>query len=333
MLQVVPTVPAEARCKLIGTHDGTFHIDEILAIAMLTQLSANNDSTIVRTRCPEQLAKCDFRVDVGGKDDPETGDFDHHQRGFARVMAKYNCSTKLSSAGLVYAALGPEIIRTILDSDLDSAALTALCKYAYTDFVESIDGNDNGVEPFSGSRRYVVSTDLPSRIQSLNGAWNGDRSPEAQNAAFAKAVEIVRQEFMEFVIRAFTAWWPARAEISEALNAAKHYQSDGRIVVLGRYCPYDMHLYELEEEGSIAGRTWIVLYEDVSSNTWRIKTVATEPSGFQLRCELPLAWAGLKGQELEEACGVEGAVFVHNGRFIGAGTSKAAALAMARKAC
>ena len=119
MLQVVPTVPAEARCKLIGTHDGTFHIDEILAIAMLTQLSANNDSTIVRTRCPEQLAKCDFRVDVGGKDDPETGDFDHHQRGFARVMAKYNCSTKLSSAGLVYAAFGPEIIRTILDSDLE----------------------------------------------------------------------------------------------------------------------------------------------------------------------------------------------------------------------
>ena len=117
------------------------------------------------------------------------------------------------------------------------------------------------------------------------------------------------------------------------MNAATHYQSDGRIAVLDRYCPYDTHLYELEEEGSIAGRTWMVLYEDVSSNTWRIKTVATEPGGFQPRHELPLAWAGLKGQELEEACGVEGAVFVHNGRFIGSGTSKAAALAMARKAC
>ena len=263
---------------------------------MLTQLFVYKDSTIIRTRCPEQLAKCELRVDIGGKDDPETGDFDHYQKGFTRAMDKYYCRTKLSSTGLVYAALGPEIIRAILDSDLGNAALTALCKYAYTDFVESIDGNVNGVEPFDGNRRYVVSTDLPSRIQNLNGAWNGDRSPEAQNAAFTKAVDIVRQEFIEFVTRAFTAWWPARAEIFEALNAAKHYQSDGRIAILGRYCPYDTHLYELEEEGSIAGRTWMVLYEDVSSNTWRIKTVATEPGGFQRRHELPLAWAGLINQ-------------------------------------
>ena len=333
MLQVVSTLPTESRCKLIGTHDGTFHVDEVLAITMLTQLSASKDSTIVRTRCPEQLVKCELRVDVGGKDDLEGGDFDHHQKGFTRVMAKYNRSTKLSSAGLVYAAHGPDIIRAILDSDPDSAALTALCKYVYTDFVESIDGNDNGVEPFDGNRRYVVLTDLPSRIQNLNGAWNGDRSSEVQNTAFAKAVDIVRQEFKDFVTRAFVTWWPAREEISEALNAAKHYQIDGRIVVLGRYCPYDTHLYELEKEGSIVGRTWMVLYEDVSSNTWRIKTVATEPGGFQPRHQLPLAWAGLKGEELEATCGVEGAVFVHNGRFIGSGISKAVALAMARKAC
>jgi uncharacterized UPF0160 family protein len=339
LLRVVSALPAEAEGrqspKGIGTHDGTFHADEVLAIAMLTQLAAHEDCAIVRTRCPEQLARCELRVDVGGQDDPSTGDFDHHQRGFARVMAKYERSTKLSSAGLVYAALGPEIVRAFLLGQGDppsSAALAALCRYVYTDFVEAVDGDDNGVEPFEGSRRYVVSTDLPSRIQGLNGAWNGDRSPEAQNAAFATAVELARREFGDFVTRAFAVWWPARAEISEALNAAPRYHCDGRIAVLGRYCPYETHLYELEQEASVAGRTWMILYEDVSSSTWRIKAVATEAGGFQPRRELPLAWAGLKGHELEEACGVAGAVFVHAGRFIGAGATKAAALAMAQKA-
>ena len=102
--------------------------------------------------------------------------------------------------------------------------------------MESIDRNNNGVDPFDDNRRYVVSIDLPSRIQSINGAWNGYRSSEPQNEAFAKAVEIIRHEFAEFVTRAFVTWWPARVEISKALNATKHYQSDGYIVVLGRYC-------------------------------------------------------------------------------------------------
>jgi len=48
-----------------------------------------------------------------------------------------------------------------------------------------------------------------------------------------------------------------------------------------------------------------------------------------VRADLPAAWAGLTGAELEAASGVPGASFCHNGRFIAAAKSREAILAMA----
>ena len=63
--------------KKIGTHNGVFHADDVFACATLSLIFP--DSEIVRSRDPKILASCDFRVDVGGKYDPSTNDFDHHQ--------------------------------------------------------------------------------------------------------------------------------------------------------------------------------------------------------------------------------------------------------------
>ena len=51
--------------KLIGTHDGSFHCDEALAVSMLKLLPQYSDAVVVRTRNPEILAKCGIVVDVG----------------------------------------------------------------------------------------------------------------------------------------------------------------------------------------------------------------------------------------------------------------------------
>ncbi len=54
--------------------------------------------------------------------------------------------------------------------------------------------------------------------------------------------------------------------------------------------------------------------------------------GFELRADLPRAWAGLVNGDLEAACGIAGASFCHNGRFIAAAKTREAALAMAELA-
>lgn len=66
--------------KVIGTHDGKFHCDEVLACALLKLLPEYSDAIIKRTRDQTILDTCDIVVDVGGVFNPETHRYDHHQR-------------------------------------------------------------------------------------------------------------------------------------------------------------------------------------------------------------------------------------------------------------
>jgi uncharacterized UPF0160 family protein len=104
---------------VIGTHNGTFHCDEALAVFLLRQTSTYRDAGRIffffmtpeflcivfkglkRSRDPAVLNTCDIVVDVGAVYDEPTQRFDHHQRGFTEVFG-YGFQTKLSSAGLVY---------------------------------------------------------------------------------------------------------------------------------------------------------------------------------------------------------------------------------------
>ena len=106
------------RCgKTIGTHNGTFHCDEALAVFLLRQTNAFRDAGkailysrnsysyfplgLKRSRNPDVLGACDIVVDVGAVYDEAMLRFDHHQRGFTEVFG-HGFETKLSSAGLVY---------------------------------------------------------------------------------------------------------------------------------------------------------------------------------------------------------------------------------------
>lgn len=97
----LPDASSSGQAKLIGTHNGTFHCDEALAVSMLKLLPRFAAHDILRTRDESKLALCDVVVDVGGTYDAKKLRFDHHQRGFDEVFDDVR-STKLSSAGLVY---------------------------------------------------------------------------------------------------------------------------------------------------------------------------------------------------------------------------------------
>ena len=77
---------------VIGTHNGVFHPDEIIAIAMI--LADTDDVSIIRSRDPKELEKADILVDVGGMYDGVKF-FDHHQ------LTEESELYGLSSAGMV----------------------------------------------------------------------------------------------------------------------------------------------------------------------------------------------------------------------------------------
>jgi uncharacterized UPF0160 family protein len=51
--------------KTIGTHNGTFHCDEALAVYLLKLTNEFADATVTRSRDKEVLDKLDIVVDVG----------------------------------------------------------------------------------------------------------------------------------------------------------------------------------------------------------------------------------------------------------------------------
>src|SRR5215213_6104431 len=95
-----PTIEA----MKVATHSGSFHADDVFALAALSMLGEPIE--VVRTRDADAMAACDVRVDVGFADDPATGDFDHHQRGGAGERPN---GVRYASFGLVWRAYGARL--------------------------------------------------------------------------------------------------------------------------------------------------------------------------------------------------------------------------------
>ena len=103
---------APASERRIGTHDGTFHCDEALAVFMLGHTAEFRGCPVVRSRDPKVLDACAIVVDVGAVYEPARHRYDHHQRGFLETLDDKH-TMKLSSAGLIYKHFGREVIRNL----------------------------------------------------------------------------------------------------------------------------------------------------------------------------------------------------------------------------
>ena len=81
-----------------------------------------------------------------------------------------------------------------------------------------------------------------------------------------------------------------------------------------------------------AGADHLLFVVHPRDTDWCLTGIRRSSDGFELRADLPAAWAGLSDAALEAASGVPGALFCHNGRFIAAAATREAALAMAELA-
>ncbi|KAJ3680167.1 hypothetical protein LUZ60_016445 [Juncus effusus] len=320
--------------KRVGTHNGSFHCDEALGCFMIRLTSKFAEADVVRTRDPQVLETLDAVLDVGGVYDPSRDWFDHHQKGFQEVFG-YGFSTKLSSAGLVYKHYGKEIIAKELEREESDPDVQRLYLAIYKSFIEGIDAIDNGINQYDTDQppKYVNNTHLSSRVGRLNPDWmEPDQSSEKEDSCFRKAMDLAGSEFLESVRFHVRSWLPARSIVIECLNSRHEINPSGEIMVLNRFCPWKLHLFELEEELKVDPPIKYVLYQDERSQSWRVQAMAIAPDKFESRKALPSAWRGLRDDELSEHSGIPGCVFVHMSGFIGGNKTYDGALAMAKSA-
>lgn len=320
--------------KRVGTHNGSFHCDEALGCFMIRLTDKFSDARIVRTRDPQVLETLDAVLDVGGIYDPSRDRYDHHQKGFEEAFG-HGFTTKLSSAGLVYKHFGAEIIAKELNVDQEHPDVHRLFLAIYKSFMEAIDAIDNGINQFDTDQppRYVNNTHLSSRVGRLNLDWtDADQSSDKENEAFERAMALAGSEFLDSVRNHARSWLPARSIVMECLEARQDIDPSGEIMVLTRFCPWKLHLFELEQEMKIDPLIKYVLYQDERSKHWRVQAVGIAPDRFESRKALPTQWRGLRDDELSKEAGIPGCVFVHMSGFIGGNVTYEGALAMAKSA-
>ncbi|KZS86946.1 GAMM1 protein [Sistotremastrum niveocremeum HHB9708] len=322
----------EKSSKVIGTHNGSFHCDEALAVFLLRLTDQYKGSSLIRTRDSVILDKCDVVVDVGAVYDVHTQRFDHHQRGFGEVFG-HGFTTKLSSAGLIYKHFGEEIIASRLGFSPEDARIQILYLKLYAEFIEGIDAIDNGIEQYDTTLepKYKIRTDLSSRVGWLNPPWNKSSESYSIDDLFLTASNLTGTEFLDRLDYYGKSWLPARDLVATALQSRASVHPSQRIAIFDVFAPWKEHLFDLETELKILddSHPYYVLYPDEFGGTWRIQAVPVNPASFQSRLALPEDWRGVRDDDLSKKTGVPGCVFVHASGFIGGNKTREGALEMA----
>lgn len=315
----------------IATHHGTFHADEAMACAMLKCLPEFVGLPIVRTRNMDDINKARIVVDVGGTYEPEKHRYDHHQRTFTENYSTEYPEIKLSSAGLIFKHFGDAVVKALC-GEVGTKAHAKIVSKTYDTLVRELDALDNGVQ-IADAPRYRFVTHLGARVGRLNPSWQEPSSPEIENSRFLQAVTLAAQELCAIVCGYCTGWLPARVIVEEALAKRKSVHPSGEIMKLPRFCPWQEHLFDLEEEEEVNREplTKYVLFQD-SRAGWRVQAAPKVRGSFENRLTLPKEWCGLRDKELSDFIGIPGCVFVHANGFIGGHTTEEGAFEMASKA-
>jgi uncharacterized UPF0160 family protein len=287
----------------VATHPGNFHADDVFAVAVLSLVHGPLD--VVRTRDAAEQAAAAIRVDVGGRSDPATGDFDHHQRGGAGERAN---GIRYASFGLVWRAHGPEL-----------AGGEEAAKAIDERLVQGVDANDTGQTIATALYEGIRPMSVSGVIAALNPQWDEELSAEEEDARFAQAVALARG-IVEREIAGAKAYRRGLEIVRTAIAAA----ADPRVIELPIKAPWH------ETVVKTAPDALYVVYP--KADGWGMQAVPVALGEFDNRKDLPEPWAGHAGADLAAITGVPDAMFAHAKRFYASAGSRDGILALARQA-
>ena len=286
----------------IITHNGTFHIDELMAVASLEIFFDGKPYEVIRTRDPEVMKTGDYIVDVGGVYDPSIHRYDHHQKGGAGERD----GVPYSSFGLVWKHFG----EAICGSKEVAAGIERRLVYP-------VDLADNGIETYTPVRSDVHPYLLHSVVVAFRPTW---KEGEIQDVRFMQLVPFMRQLLEREII-------VERDKREGAVIARSAYMNtlDKRIVLLEGQYPWQEEIIQYPEP------LYVVKPKHQGLN-WEIECVRNDVRTFANRKSLPESWRGKFDQDLAQVTGVPDAVFCHNTGFVAVAKSREGALKLAELA-
>lgn len=331
-------------------HDGPFHADDVMAVALVTIINPN--MKIIRTRDEVELQKAEMRIDVGGKYNPTTFDFDHHLED--NEIKRYpnflwsreeRIGPKLSGIGLVWEHYGMQAIRMFLEKEhklhLTMSQMTTIFENVKRNLIIPIDIEDNGEQ-----REYFGSNVSPFRPLTINAIIqslvpqirdeNLNDSEEAIDNAFHYAVSVAQKVLKGNILRQYYSVHDV--EILKAL-LLKHDKSP--IFVLPKICSWQYALIALERLREpnlteIIRSIDFVIYPVPSATkgkyNWMVQPTKAwnkEKQMYDMKFPLAENLRGKKINELIEISRIPTLTFVHPSGFIGGAVEQEDAIKLA----
>lgn len=291
----------------IGTHNGIFHSDEVLACAILCLTNSNLSVQILRTRNCDMLTRCDICVDIGG------GKFDHHQAGFNTTREN---GMKYASAGLIWKNYGDQLINLILEKYFPKIKCNtdSIFKLFDDSFISLVDCEDNGI-PTEKHCFSFISSFLP--------LWFNNDTDDFNNQFF-KVLEttmVVLEEELKTTIGKEIA----KRTILGNWNDTNCF-NNGILEIPSQTIDWVETVISINE--SIKAKHINFVIFPYPNGGWAAQCVPPSfANKFGQRIAFPYEWAG-QTDKLPQISGVEGATFCHNGRFFARATSRDAIIQM-----
>ncbi|MBI5798470.1 MAG: MYG1 family protein [Candidatus Yonathbacteria bacterium] len=288
--------------KIVVTHSGQFHTDEVFACAVLSILN-KGAVEVVRSRNPDVWATADYVVDVGGAYNTSRGLFDHHQIGGAGARPN---GIPYSSFGLVWKEFGEKVSGSVYVARVIDERL-----------VQPIDAGDNGIETFS-LKGEVSPFLIQDVVAAFRPGWSEARN---EDEGFFEIMPFAEKIITREIMRAHT-----EEEGKKHAEEAYAKALDKRIIILDDHYPWYEAIRTMPEP------MFVVKPDRGGLGKWKIEAVRSDAHSFKNRKDLPRAWAGKTGVELAEVSGVPDALFCHNKLFVAVAGSKEGALKLAQLA-
>lgn len=293
--------------KILVTHNGTFHADDLFATATLSILN-NGNVKVIRTRDPKVIETGDYVYDVGGEYIPERNRFDHHQRGGS---GKRENGIPYAAFGLVWRAFGEKICGSKEVADIIEKKIA-----------EPIDAKDNGVD----ISRTIFPDIFPYSVESIFlseiPTWKEENNniDEIFNIQVNKVIELLKREIKIT---------KDDVEGKKIILDAYEKTEDKRIIILENNFPRYLYQNTL----SVLPEPVYLVYPSGHSDLWKIEAVKKSPDTMESRKAFPESWRGVFDEEkLSEISGISDIVFCHQNGFLTETKSKEGAISLAQKA-
>ena len=283
----------------VATHNGPFHADELVALAIMQAVKGLVFP--IRTRDQEilelVLSRGGYIFDVGGEYDPKRGKFDHHFKG-----------APVRSDGTPYASAGMAAKKFLGTRKCDPLR----------EFVRNVDATDNGIKVEGWNFSLLVHKCNPICEYAtpelfderfgmlLSLISNGIVKPLLEGS---QTLEKVLANF-EYCIAPYIEQHDLEVEASSSRVRAA-FEQGGPVLELPRY---EAAMFDVMPEAPLE---YLFVVFPNPTGEWMVQQIPEAKGSFAGRKQLPEAWAGKRGAELDAVTGIEGCVFAHPGRFIG----------------